>query len=67
MEPDQMIRLSQVMIENHEISSFSGLLDELRKRGQEGQVLLEIDLKPDYQDTPRNWRDRVEITFTSKS
>lgn len=61
-----MIQLSQIMIESYQIENFPDLLAEVRKRGQEGQVLLEIDLKPEYGDTPRDWYNQVETAFSVK-
>ena len=41
-------------------------LEELVKEAaRQGEIHLSFDLKPEYQDTPRKWQDRLETAFTS--
>ncbi len=61
-----MIRLSHILILHHEINSFAQLLGVVRRLGEEGEILLEFDLKPEYHDTPRDWQTKIEIAFTVK-
>ena len=43
---------------------FVDLLAAIRRRAEEGErYMLEVDLKPDYPDTPRNWEFLVEEAF----
>lgn len=59
------IRLSQIMIEHSEVESFFDFLKVLSSRGQTGQAaLLEIDLKPEFADTPKNWETQIEAAFS---
>jgi hypothetical protein len=64
---DALTPLSHIIIRHPEVSSFAGLLEVLRRHGQAGGVLLEIDLKPDFPDTPRNWEFLLEAAFTGGS
>jgi len=58
------IRLSDLIIQHPEVSMFVDLLAAIRKRAEEGErYMLEVDLKPDYPDTPRNWEFLVEEAF----
>jgi len=60
----QPILLSEIIIQNPETSSFYELLDVIRKRaGMDDKFLLDLDLKPDYPDTPRDWAMHVEAAF----
>lgn len=59
------IQLSEIIIQHPEVNSFGELLALLRNRAETGErVFLELDLKPEYLDTPRNWEMLVEGAFT---
>ncbi|MDA1090142.1 MAG: sulfur relay protein DsrC [Proteobacteria bacterium] len=56
--------LSDLIIEHSEVSMFVDLLVAIRKRAEQGErYMLEVDLKPDYPDTPRNWEFLIEEAF----
>ena len=56
--------LSKLIIQHPEVSMFVDLLAAIRRRAEEGErYMLEVDLKPDYPDTPRNWEFLVEEAF----
>jgi hypothetical protein len=58
------ILLSELIIQNPDVSTFVGLLAVIRNRAEEGgQFFLEVNLKPDFPDTPRNWEFLVESAF----
>lgn len=58
------ILLSDIIISNPQVNSFADLLLALRNRAEAiGQCQLEMDLKPDFRDTPRNWEFMVESAF----
>ena len=59
-----LLRLSEIVIANPEVASFDALLEIVADQQRHGATLLEIDLKPDFPDTPRNWESQVETTFT---
>ncbi|MDP6705894.1 MAG: sulfur relay protein DsrC [Alphaproteobacteria bacterium] len=61
---DNLMRLSEIIIANPNITSFKELLAVLGDQRGHGATLLEIDLKPDFPDTPRNWESMVETSFT---
>jgi|TARA_B100001964_G_C13768043_1_gene394760 hypothetical protein len=61
-----MIPLSQILIQHHELNSFAELLLLVKKLGDQGLVLIEFDIKPDFKDTPRDWEARLEIAFITK-
>jgi len=58
-----MLLLSQVIIEHPDVISFQQLLKVVGGYGENGQVLLSFDLKPDFRDTPRDWQDKLEYAF----
>ncbi|NQV83470.1 MAG: sulfur relay protein DsrC [Rhodospirillales bacterium] len=56
--------LSNLIIQHPEVNLFVDLLGTIRKRAELGEnYMLEVDLKPDYSDTPRNWEFLVEEAF----
>ncbi|MEG3592249.1 MAG: sulfur relay protein DsrC [Pseudomonadota bacterium] len=61
-----MIWLSEILLENHEISSFEELKKAVIRKAEDGEVFLGMDVKPPYGDTPDDWEDLLEGIFTSK-
>ncbi|MBD3609516.1 MAG: sulfur relay protein DsrC [Gammaproteobacteria bacterium] len=61
-----MLYLSEVLIQEHELSSFKELLEAVKKRGQDGGMFFQMDVKPPFRDTPDNWEDQLESAFTSR-
>jgi len=53
------------MISHPEINTFGEFLVLIRQRAQQAdRIFLELDLKPEYPDTPRNWAFQVETAYT---
>ena len=44
--------------------NFPELLEKIGELGRAGTTMLQIDIKPDYRDTPKNWENQVESAFT---
>ncbi len=61
-----IIPLSQIIIQNHDVVTFAGLLEVVNAMGEQGMILMEFDLKPDFPDTPRDWQMKLELAFTTK-
>lgn len=63
--PIPPIQLSQIMIEHSEVESFFDFLKVLASRAKTGEAaLLELNLKPEYPDTPRDWEMQIEAAFS---
>jgi hypothetical protein len=60
-----MLWLSEVMLQNPAMESFEDLKDEVAKRAAAGERFFRMDIKPPYSDTPADWEDRLEATFTA--
>ena len=58
-----MLLLSQVILEHPEVDDFQELLKVVGQFGEDGQILISFDLKPDYRNTPRDWQDQLENAF----
>ena len=61
-----MLHVSDILIERHDLESFADLVDAVRARARE-ERFLRIDVKPPFADTPQNWEDVLESTFTNAS
>lgn len=60
-----MIYLSEVLIQNPQLESFDDLMQVIEGIVKTtNEIHLKIDIKPNYQDTPANWEDRIEGAFS---
>ena len=55
--------LSEILLEEHDIESFSELVTAVRRHAPR-ERFLHMDIKPPYPDTPDNWQDVLEAAFT---
>ncbi len=60
-----MLWLSEVMLQNPNIESFADLKDEIKRRAGAGERFFRMDIKPPFADTPSDWEDQLEATFTA--
>lgn len=59
-----MLNLSEVLIQNPDIDTFSELKRVIEgKAANSGELFFRIDVKPSYPDTPENWEDQLEGAF----
>ena len=59
-----MLYLSQIMIANQQFTSFTELEEAIKAYAKEGERFFRMDVKPQYFDTPEDWEDRLEATFS---
>lgn len=60
-----MLWLSEMLMQNPDIQSFSELLERVRERARQGERFMSSDVRPPFPDTPVDWEERVEAAFTS--
>ncbi|MGD8524724.1 MAG: sulfur relay protein DsrC [Thioalkalispiraceae bacterium] len=61
-----MLWLSEIILERHDIESFKELEIAVAEKAREtGEMFFRMDIKPTYLDTPENWEDKLEASFTS--
>uniref|UniRef100_UPI0034DF954E sulfur relay protein DsrC n=1 Tax=Candidatus Thiodubiliella endoseptemdiera TaxID=2738886 RepID=UPI0034DF954E len=59
-----MLLISEVMIANPALDSFEDLVLVLKTIAEgSDERFFQMDVKPDYGDTPENWEDRLEAAF----
>jgi hypothetical protein len=61
----QMLWLSEILLQHHEIESFAELVTLVQQAAQGGERFFRMDIKPPFPDTPENWEDRLEAVFTA--
>ena len=61
-----MLYLSEVLMNNHEMASFDELKVVLKGEARKGELFFEMDVKPEFKDTPTDWQDQCEAAFTSR-
>jgi hypothetical protein len=61
-----MILLSEILIEEYQLMSFSDLEAAIRQRAVAGERFFKIDIKPQFADTPTNWESVLESVFTAR-
>lgn len=59
-----MFHLSDVLQQEHEMATFEDLLEVLRNKARAGEVHMNVDVRPPFQDTPKDWENRCEVSFT---
>lgn len=60
-----MLILSEVLIQTHYLSSYAELVELIQQKAREGEMFLNLDIKPPYSDTPEDWENDLEAKFTS--
>ena len=61
-----MLYLSKILIANQDIQTFEELQEAVREFARQGEMFLRFDVKPPYPDTPTDWEERLEATFSSR-
>jgi hypothetical protein len=60
-----MLILSEVLIQHHELTSYSELVKLIKIKASDGEIFFDIDVKPPFPDTPAEWEENLEVVFTS--
>ena len=59
-----MFYLSDVLKTQHDLDNFTDLLEIVRNKAREGELHMDVDIRPPFQDTPKDWQNQVEMAFT---
>lgn len=60
-----MLYLSEILIQNPQLETFSELKEVLSDRARQGEMFFRMDVRPQFHDTPESWEDQLEAVFTS--
>ena len=55
-----MIYLSDILTQRHDLETFEDLLEVARQKARDGEIHLDIDIKPPFQDTPETGKTRLK-------
>ena len=61
-----MLYLRQIMIANQDVTDFDELKQLVKAFARDGEMFLRFDVKPPYPDTPPDWEEQLEATFSSR-
>ncbi len=62
-----MLTLSEILLNQHGLSSFGELVALVQARARTGEMFLEFDVRPPFEDTPEDWETQLEAAFTAAS
>lgn len=60
-----MLYLSEILMQEHDLQNFDDLLKVMKERARNGAMFFQIDVRPPFPDTPKDWEDKLESAFTS--
>ena len=60
-----MLALSEILLHQRGLSSFEELTELIKVRARAGEMFLEFDVRPPFEDTPEDWEARLEAAFTA--
>ena len=58
-----MLSLSEILLQHHELQSFSDLVKIVEDKARAGELFFQMDVRPPFSDTPEGWEDRLEAAF----
>ena len=58
-----MLHLSEILIQHDDLESFGDLVQAVRE-GARQEHFFRMDVRPPFPDTPQNWEDVLESTFS---
>ena len=59
-----MVLISQILRFHPDIKSFDDFVPIIRGLGEQGEILISMDERPGFPDTPANWEFVLENAFT---
>ena len=62
-----MLSISDILIGNNEMNSFEELIAYVKLQARQGELFIQMDVRPPFADTPEDWEQQVEAAFTSAS
>ena len=60
-----MLSISDILIGNNEMTSFEELVAYVKSQARQGEMFIQMDVRPPFADTPEDWEQRLEAAFTS--
>lgn len=58
-----MLCVSEILLQHQELESFTELVELVKEGARNGERFFEMDVKPEYGDTPDDWQNQLESAF----
>jgi len=58
-----MLYLSEILLQNHDLDSFAALVAVVEEKARAGEMFFRMDVRPPFPDTPEGWEDKLEAAF----
>ncbi len=59
-----MLKLSDILVSRKDLETFDDLCQAVQDVARGGERFFRMDVKPPFHDTPENWEDRLEASFS---
>jgi hypothetical protein len=60
-----MLWLSELLLQRHDLESFEQLRQAVVEKAREGEMFMRMDVRPPFADTPEDWEEQLEASFTA--
>ena len=60
-----MLYLSEILLKHHDLQSFDELMGIVEDKARGGELFFQMDVRPQFPDTPESWEDRLETEFAA--
>jgi hypothetical protein len=60
-----MLWLSELLLQRHDLESFEQLRQAVVDKAREGEMFMRMDVRPPFPDTPEDWEEQLEASFTA--
>lgn len=61
-----MFCVSEILLQHQEAECFSDLIELVKEGARKGERFFELDVKPEYGDTPDDWENQLESAFNGR-
>lgn len=58
-----MLCVSEILLQHQEAEYFSDLIELVKEGARSGERFLDLDVRPEYGDTPDDWQNQLEAAF----
>ena len=59
-----MLCVSEILLQHQETESFTELIELVKEGARNGERFFEMDVRPEYGDTPDDWEYQLESAFS---
>lgn len=58
-----MLCVSEILLQHQEAECFAELIELVKEGARSGERFFEMDVRPEYGDTPDDWENQLEAAF----